>query len=183
MRRLSIGLALGVCALSLAACGGGDEKEAAKKAAGPAEAPSPTNPSPKAGLWEETVAIDGAGTQVRRTCVGENAANVLTAMGAQDQKMCPDREVKSEGSGWTMAMTCNMGSGGTLKSTATVSGDFTTTYEAKATNTVSGAEAPQMNRTTNMTLTARWLGPCPDGMGPGAVDFGNIVVDPSGMKK
>ena len=37
--------------------------------------------------------------------------------------------------------------------------------------------------TTNMTLTAKWLGPCPEGMGPGAVDYGNIVVDPSGMKK
>lgn len=184
MRRVSIGLAFGACALALTACGGGDKKEEAKTAeAKPAEAASPTNPSPKAGLWEETVAIEGAGNQVRKTCVGENAGNVLTSMGSQNEKMCPDRLVKAENGGWTMSMTCNMGTGGTLKSTGTVSGDFTTSYEAKSVTTVSGAEAPQMNRTINTTLTAKWLGPCPEGMGPGAVDYGNIVVDPSGMKK
>ena len=183
MHRLSIGLVLGACAAALAGCGGGDDKEEAKTAATPAAPASPANPSPKAGLWEETVTAEGVAPQVRRTCVGENAGNVLSTMGAQDQKLCPQREVKAEGGGWTMQMTCNMGSGGTVKSTGTVTGDFSTSYEAKSVTTVTGAEAPQMNRTINTTLSAKWLGPCPEGMGPGAVDFGNIIVDPSGMKK
>jgi hypothetical protein len=184
MRQLSISLVLGACALALAACGGGDDdKKAAEKADKEAYSASPTSPSPKAGLWEETVTSDGAAPQVRRTCVGENASNVLNTLGAQDEKMCPDRKVKAADGGWTMEMTCNMGSGGTVKSTATITGDFTTNYEAKGTTAVTGAAVPHMNRTINSTLTAKWLGPCPEGMGPGAVDFGNIVVDPSGMKK
>lgn len=185
MRRISIVTALSAGALALAACGGGREDKAETPEAAGAEVSeaSPSNPSPKAGLWEETIVAEGGATQVRKTCVGENAGNVLSTMGAQNEKMCPSREVKAENGGWSMKMTCDMGSGGTVESTGTVTGDFTTHYEARSVTRVSGAEAPQMNRTINTTLTAKWLGPCPEGMGPGAVDFGNIVIDPSGMKK
>lgn len=180
MRSFNIGLALGACALALAACGGGDEKAEATKTETAGATPVGAPAAPKAGLWENTTQLEGQAANTVRMCVGEQAGDVLTNMGAPSEQICSERKLEPTAGGYALSLTCNLEGQGTLKSTGKITGDMTSNYTAESTTSVTVGDKTQ---TAKMSYTAKWLGPCPEGMNPGAIDYGNIIVDSSGMQK
>lgn len=179
MRSFNIGLTLSVCALALAACGGGKEDKAEEAKS---TAPTPAGPpaAPKAGLWENTTQVEGQPATTVRMCMGEATGDVLTTMGAPKEDICSERKIEPSPGGYTVTLACAMEGQGTLKSTGKITGDMQSAYTAETSTTVTAGDKSQ---TVNMTSNVKWLGPCPEGMGPGAIDYGNIIVDSSGMKK
>jgi hypothetical protein len=79
-----------------------------------------------------------------------------------------------------------MGSAGTITSTGTMTGDFSSKYVVNAKSVTTGAGAPQMNGEREMTMEAVWLGHCPADFKPGdmevaqGVKFNILEMDPMG---
>ena len=108
----------------------------------------------------------------------------MSAVGNQaDPTKCSEYKVDRglDGS-MTFHSVCDMGTGGTVTSTGTITGDFNSEYTAKFDSEVTGAAVPQMNRKTSMTLTAKWSGACPADMKPGDMSMAGIPGMPAGMK-
>lgn len=169
-------------ALALAGCG---QKEAAKAPADSAAAPAAataavgpaTPPARKPGLWTQTVSM-GDFNQTTRLCLDETTDKSMSLWGAQMSKdMCETNETTRglDGS-YRFNSVCDMGSGGTSRTSGVASGDFQTSYKVDAETTTEGASAPQMNGTRKMAINAAWQGPCPEGFKPGDMEL------PGGMK-
>ena len=127
-------------------------------------------PRRQSGLWEMTTSMAGEGaTTTTRVCLDAETDREMAIWGGQTSKtMCPRNEIRREADGsLRFASTCNMGTGGVTRSEGTVSGDLTSSYVVKMRASTTGAELPMMNRTTDMTMTARRVGPCADGQKPG----------------
>lgn len=149
--------------------------QAASQAATPPQAP-PALPKRRPGLWKQTVIGSGM-TQVSRICLDEAAEARLAIWGAQTGKdICAEQDVRPTPGGWAFHSRCDMGSGGTVVSEGTATGDFNTRYTVQVQSTTSGAAAPQMNGAHKVSMASEWLGPCPAGMAPGDMEL------PNGMK-
>jgi len=183
-RRMSV-LAATALALTLAGCGKSGEKAppaaadgsgaATPVAAAPAAGPA-TPPHRKAGLWEQTVSTAGM-TQTSRLCLDDKTEAELAWWGGQAGKSaCEQTSITPAPGGWSFSSVCSMGSGGTVTSQGTATGDFGSHYVVEATSSTTGAGAPQMNGEHKMKIEASWKGPCPDGMRPGDMEL------PNGMK-
>jgi hypothetical protein len=131
----------------------------------------------KPGLWEQKITSHGK-TQVSRLCLDKAVAERFTWWGQHaSQSACRQNTVSPRpGGGWEFSSTCDMGDGGQTSTKGSVTGDFATAYKLTAQSTVTGARAPQMNGTHEMSLEATWQGPCPAGMQPGD------MLLPGGMK-
>jgi len=81
-----------------------------------------------------------------------------------------------------MESTCDMAANGKVSTKAKASGDFASAYKMEVTSTTTGASQAELNRTNNVMVEAKWLGPCPAGMNAGAREMNGMVIDPSGMK-
>ena len=186
MRNLVMGVAAIAVAFGVASCG--KKEEAAKDgAAAVAEAPAgtPMNPKRKPGLWEQSMAMDGQpATMTMKRCLDEATDAQMSAFGnAQAKDTCPDQSVtKSPDGSWVFSSTCNMGTGGTVKSTGQATGDFNSNYTVEASTETTGAAAPQMNAAHKMTMNAKWIGTCPEGMKAGDVDMGGMTINMTQMK-
>lgn len=173
MRRVAVVCAtLAVSAVALNACQKKDEKTAA--AAGEAPAASTAAPAPaamtgpprrKPGLWSHTIQSAGA-TQAMKVCLDADTDAKMTVWGqAASQEMCPQQSFSPAPGGFAFESTCNLGGGaGTIVSKGSVTGDFNSAYTVKVASTTTGASMPQANGPHDMTMTAKWEGPCPSGM-------------------
>lgn len=72
---------------------------------------------------------------------------------------------------YTFSSTCPMGSGGTLTTKGTASGDFSSAYHVHVETDVSGANYPAGHHV--MDMDGHWLGPCPAGMAAGDIELSN----------
>jgi hypothetical protein len=150
----------------------GDEAAApAGKAAPPAVPPAPKR---KVGLWEMRMSMAEVDfVQTMRVCL-DAATDAKTAVwNAQMSKdMCSRQTATRQPDGsWAFTSVCDMGSGGVVTTQGVASGDFSKRYQVRMTSTTAGAATPQMNRTSNMTMDAAWLGACPEGMKGGDVEL------------
>ena len=168
--------------LALAGCHkkpGGAPKPPAVPGAPPAAGTSGPAALPQRaeGLWEQKVSARGM-TQVSRICLDKAVEQRFTWWGQHaGQGACSHTEITPRaGGGWAFASSCDMGAGGRTETKGVVTGDFAKAYKLTADSTVSGAKAPEMNGTHQMTLEAAWQGPCPAGMQPGD------MLLPGGMK-
>ena len=183
MRKFNIALTLGACAVALAACGGKDEAktEAAPEATAVAAAtPTGPAPSPKAGLWENTTTVQGQPAMTVKVCMGEENKDTLSAMGAPEGEACSERKVEPAAGGYAIALTCKFQGAGEMKTTGKISGDLSSNFTAETTTTIT---AEGKSQTATMSYSGKYLGPCPEGMPPGSVDTGSMIIDSSGMKK
>lgn len=173
MRRVAIlGTGFAVAALALAGCQKKDEAGRAGDAAPAATAeatPATAPPQRKPGLWSH--AIQSAGmTQNMKICLDEDTEAKMTVWGqAASKEMCAKQTFTRTAGGWSFSSECDMGEGGKVVSTGSATGDFNSSYVVKASSTTTGASMPQANGTHDMTLTAKWEGPCPAGMKGGDV--------------
>jgi hypothetical protein len=173
MRRVAVVCAtLAVSAVALGACQKKDEKAAtgdapAASAAAPAAMTGP--PKRKPGLWSHTVETAGM-SQSMKVCLDEDTDAKMTVWGqAAGKDMCAQQSFTPAPGGFAFSSTCNMGEGGTIVSKGSVTGDFNSAYTVKVNSTTTGASMPQANGAHDMTMTAKWEGPCPAGMKGGDV--------------
>ena len=166
--------------LSLVALTACDKKTgdsaAAAPAAGTPAAPTQSNglPMPKAGLWEQTMSREGIPPQPTKVCLDDAlSAKVAVQQPTVAGASCTPAQAVKTADGYTVSAKCDMGTGGVTVSEGKASGDFQTDYTMVLTSTTTGAAVPQMNRSSQITVHAKWLGPCPADWKPGDVELPN----------
>jgi hypothetical protein len=176
---------LGVSLLALAACSKKQDKPPAAEASASASASGANAsasagpiapPKRKPGLWSHTVASAGA-TQNMQICIDEDTDAKMSVWGqAVGKDMCSKNSFAAAPGGYSFESECDMGNMGHVVSKGAVTGDFNSAYTVKTTSTTTGSSMAQANRTSEMTLTAKWEGACPPGM------KGGDITLPGGVK-
>lgn len=168
--------------VALGACNRADDAKtqpAAGEAAAPAKAPAAadfTAPKRKPGLWTQTVTTAGM-TQTVRLCTDATTEEKLSVWGGQSTRdQCARQDIR-QGPGGSIAFesVCEMGAGGTVTTTGAMTGDFSSAYVVKARSVTTGAAAPQMNGEHDMTMEAKYQGPCPADFRPGDMEVAQGV--------
>ena len=163
----------GAAALVLLAACGKARDEKAKAPEKPAAAPAaPSQPQRRAGLWTQTVASGGM-TQTFRICLDVATAKQLSVLGQQtsDAACSKTSMTPAAGGGWDFSSSCDMGSAGHIESRGVATGDLATNYQVHAVSVTTGASAPSANGKTQMTMSAKWTGPCPADFAPGDMEL------------
>jgi hypothetical protein len=119
-------------------------------------------PTRKAGLWELTMTM----TSIDKDMIANASPNM--------QQVCTRGELQKTASGYASDSTCKFGAMTTVSHTE-VSGDFNAAYTVNVTGHNSGGPAG-MPADTNMTMAAKWVGPCKADPTPGD------MIMPGGMK-
>lgn len=135
-------------------------------------------PKRKTGLWE-TTAVSGAGLppQLIKECVDEATDAEMMKMGSDMSKStggaCSKQQLTKTSAGFETNSECKVGNS-TMRSTVLLSGDFTSSYAAELTTTMT---PPLFGQGTSKTsITAKYLGACGPDMKPG-----DVLMD-NGMK-
>lgn len=135
-------------------------------------------PQRKAGLWEQTVTFEGRKLPPRtmQLCVDAKTDKMLNQNTSGMSKDCSKQEITQSGGTIVMDSVCNFPTGGTTTSHAVITGSFDSAYTIKTSSTREGG--PQMpgstpGKPTQMTVEAKWLGPCKADQQPGDVIMAN----------
>lgn len=139
-------------------------------------------PARKSGLWEITNSMAGPQpmTTTLQQCVDEKTDKLTEQGGPREAKQsCSKNEISHSGGKVIADSVCKF-DGTTATTHAEFSGDFTSNYRGDIRTTY----APPMHgrKESQMTITAKWLGPCKAGMKPGDVVMQGIPGMPGGMK-
>lgn len=163
-----ITLVSGFVALSLAACGQGDEAAPADKAAGKtagAVAGNDLPDGPTPGLWRVTTRMSGmpAGMEAPaiETCIRE--ATFEPPKGATPQSpgmSCDQQSFRREGDAMVGHMVCTSDDGVRTVTDTRVTGDYSRNYTMEVKSTMTPAPTPSMAE-VSMVMTAERLGDCP----------------------
>lgn len=170
-------------ALALGACGKAGEARNAGAAATPAAASTAASttagplPVRKSGLWEQTMTRDGAPTRMGKMSMCVDAATDAKAsvFGQKlGEGMCQQKSVSRglDGS-YSFATTCDLGSGGSITSKGTASGDFSSGYHVHSESDVSGASFAPLNGHHVTDVIGVYKGACPAGMAAGDIVLAN----------
>jgi hypothetical protein len=168
MRAKAVILFACAATLALSACNRHQEDAAAlsSEPAASVQAPKPKGPELKAGLWEISASTQGEDSVVtNQVCVdGSNSADfALWDVNARKGECSQRQMIRQADGSWSFASTCDMGSGGKVITSGSVSGDFSRDYTVRLENATQGAEAAHMNRIDHVTIKARWTGACKPG--------------------
>lgn len=139
-------------------------------------------PARKSGLWEMTNKMGAPYpmTQTMQQCVDEKTDKLTEQAGTKEaQQNCSKNEVRREGGKVIVHSVCKM-DGTTATTRAEFSGDFASNYRGDIRTTYS----PPMEgmKESQMSVAAKWLGPCKAGMKPGDVVMQGMPGMPGGMK-
>lgn len=170
MRSIRLALA-GLIGLSLTACGQGDDKAPASKAAVDAgSAPAAAameGPSP--GLWRITTQVPGMPAGVAmpaiETCVTQQDFSDMQRGPGQEAPegvQCSEQSFRRDGDAMVGHSVCDMPDGVRAVTDMRVTGDFSRRYSMEVKTRMTPAPAPSMAETT-MTMTAERIGDCPAG--------------------
>jgi hypothetical protein len=165
---------VGVSTMTIAALLGG----CSDKAPSSRPAAAAALPSPKAGLWRESLLRDGRELGLigeMRACLDADARGRLTAMGGQAGKsMCRSLAVTRDGDGgYHFSSACDLGPGGHVVTQGELTGDLASRYRVRSQTDTTGAVLASMNGRHTIDLEASYLGSCPGGMKPGEVVIAN----------
>jgi Protein of unknown function (DUF3617) len=186
---LITGALAGVAVLSVAACnkpapaGGGSAQASGAPASGapasgaqataaPAAGPISIDSLPhrRAGLWRQTMTMEGVQQALPETRLCTDAASEakMSLMGQQmNREHCQTAQFTRNLDGSiSYSSTCDFGAGGKTTSSGTLSGDFNSSFKVVINSSRSGGAAAGDHR---MTITSTWLGPCQPGQKPGDV--------------
>jgi hypothetical protein len=128
-------------------------------------------PARKPGLWEIKMSMEGRNIAMpsAQHCIDAETDRLMSAVGNARQEMCSKRDVQKVGSTIVVDSVCKIGEA-TTTSHAVVSGDFNSAYTVKVSSKREGGPTiPGMpaDGTTNMSIDAKWLGPCAADQKPG----------------
>jgi hypothetical protein len=135
-------------------------------------------PTRKAGLWDLKMVFEGraAMTQSMQHCVDATTDKLMNSnFGGMSKGSCSTHDVKTAGSTITVDSVCKFGEA-TTTSHAVVTGSFDRAYTVRMTSTRKGGPAiPGMTpgQAVNMTIEAKYLGPCKAGQKPGDMIMAN----------
>jgi hypothetical protein len=135
-------------------------------------------PTRKAGLWELKMVFEGRGlpAQVMQQCTDAATDTLMTAnFGGPGQEDCSKKDVRNSGNTITIDSVCKFGAS-TTTSHAVISGDFNSAYAVQLASKPQGG--PPMpgaapGGETQMTIAAKWIGPCAAGQKPGDMILAN----------
>lgn len=141
-------------------------------------------PARKSGLWDIKVMMEGVGQAppAMQQCIDAKTDKQMQDMASGISKeKCSKQELKNSGGTITIDSICTMGNA-TTTSRAVVIGDFNSAYTMKMSSKTEGGPAgmpPQMN----MTMEAKWLGPCKADQKPGDMIMGGMKMNINEMPK
>ena len=135
-------------------------------------------PTRKPGLWEMKMVYEGRNMPATsmRQCTDQATDKLMHAnFGGMAQDVCPQRNIQRSGNTITVDATCKFGGAMATQSHSVITGSFDTGYTVKVTSQRTGGPSiPGMPAgETNMTIEARYLGPCEAGQKPGDMFMGN----------
>ena len=119
-------------------------------------------PARKAGLWQvdTTVAADHIVTM--KQCIDAKTDQIMQARFASlPQRNCSKHDVQKSAGKITIDSVCTI-AGRTTTGHVVITGSFDSEYTLVMTSDVKGVPTPH-----NVTMTAKWLGPCAAGQKPG----------------
>jgi hypothetical protein len=128
-------------------------------------------PTRKAGLWEVKMSFenrDGAGPAIQQCIDASTDQMMQSSAGPLAQAACSRRDIQKSGNTVTIDSTCTLG-GKTATSHSVITGSFDSAYTMTVTSQSEGLPGGKMN----MTMAARWLGPCAADQKPGDMIMGN----------
>jgi len=164
-------MVVGISTLTLVGCDSGAGRSAGKIA---------VLPTPRAGLWRESVLRDGHGLALIgevRACLDADARSRLTAVGGRaDNKLCQNPAVTRDADGaYHFSSTCDMGPGGRMSTQGILTGNLAQRYRIHSQTDTRGAVLSSMNGRHVTDIEADYLGACPAGMAAGDVIIANGV--------
>jgi hypothetical protein len=127
-------------------------------------------PTRKAGLWELKMLRTGspAPEMTMQHCTDETTDKKMTTqLSPMAKQNCTKNDTEKTATGYVTDSVCSF-NGTTMTSHSEVIGDFNSGYSVKVTSHNEGAPAGAP-RDTDMTLQAKWLGPCPADQRPGDI--------------
>ena len=135
-------------------------------------------PTRKAGLWDMKMIFEGRNLppQAMQHCVDAKTDKLMNSQfGGMSKEACSKQDVQVSGNTITMDSVCKFGPA-TSTSHAVITGSFDQAYTVKISSTREGG--PQIpgvapNQPTNMTIEAKWLGPCKADQKPGDIVMAN----------
>jgi hypothetical protein len=139
-------------------------------------------PSRKPGLWEMRMSFQTAAmpAQVIQHCVDAATDKQMNAFGdAASKEACSSQNVSTSGGTMIVDSVCRVG-GATAATRTEISGSFDSAYTVKSMTKRDGAAAAG----ADVTIEAKWLGPCKDGQKPGDFIMANgLKMNIADMKK
>jgi len=150
-------------------------------------------PARKAGLWEMKMTFEGRSMppQAMQHCTDAATDKAMQEMGGNMRSdMCSKRDIKQAGNTIVMDSVCNIG-GAVTTSHGVVTGDFNSAYTIKISSKREGGSVPGMPAETQMSIEAKWTGPCKADQKPGDIIMANgmkmnvnsMPGAPGGVKK
>jgi Protein of unknown function (DUF3617) len=120
-------------------------------------------PARKAGLWEMTTTTNGRTMPIKQ-CIDAATDQAMQANTSQSsQRSCSKREIKKSGDTTTVDSVCTA-AGKTLTHHMVITGSFDSGYTMTMTITTEGDGIPAAR---NITIAAKWTGPCAADQKPG----------------
>jgi hypothetical protein len=144
-------------------------------------------PTRKAGLWELRMLRAGSPIPeiAMQHCTDEATDKQMTSsLSPMAKEKCAKNETQKTATGYTTDSVCSFG-GSTMTSHSEITGDFNSAYAVKVTshNDKAPAGTPP---DTNVTMEAKWLGPCSADQKPGDIvmpgGFRMNIVDMEKLK-
>jgi hypothetical protein len=119
-------------------------------------------PIRKAGLWEiDTVVTSGHAVSMKQCTDAKTDQAMQSHFASLPQRSCSKHDVQKSADKITIDTVCTV-AGRTTSSHMVITGSFDSAYTMVMTSEVKGIPVPR-----NMTMTAKWLGPCAAGQKPG----------------
>lgn len=124
-------------------------------------------PKRKSGLWEMNMRMEGVQNMgPMQQCIDQNSDNIMQQQAKNQKQECSVMEVKPSGNKVTVHSVCKMD-----RSVATTDASFEGAFDSSYRGTIKTRYVPPYNgmSESNMSMEARWLGPCKPGQKPGDV--------------
>jgi len=140
-------------------------------------------PNRKAGLWEMKMVSASMPGLTMQHCTDEATDKKMrAAYSPMAKEMCSKNEVQKTATGYTTDSVCDIG-GLKMNSHADIVGDFNSGYTVKTTTQQQGGPSGGP-RQTEMTLEAKWVGPCKPDQKPGDIVMpGGITMNVSDLER
>lgn len=129
-------------------------------------------PPRKPGLWDMRMSVEGRSSPAMNAqhCLDAETDRLMNVSGANMSKdMCSKYDVQQVGSTIVIDAVCKFGPASTTTKSV-VTGSFDSAYTVKVSSSSEGGPAPGKSE---MTIEARWSGPCAAGQKPGDIMMGN----------
>ncbi len=125
----------------------------------------------KSGLWEVSADSDGHAMPMKmKQCADESTDAQMMQLSEMHSESCKMSSFTKIATGYEFASECQVG-GSKVTSKGVFTGDFDSEYTGEISTKI---DPPIFGKSeSKSTISAKWIGPCPDGMSPGDMQVGD----------